>query len=413
MKIKYIFQLLFLLFSVSSFAQANGYTYKRKLNKTDKQDYYAIPLLPEITAQCKSNLSDIRLYNITENDTIEIPYLLQWLGATTAQKELAFDLINDSYQEKSASYITLKSKIKQTINQIVLDVDDANYDKSVKVEGSNDNKQWFTIAEHLRIVRFDNVDEHFEYSILDFANSEYAYFRLRFDDQWTKRITVRSAYEYQTKVTEGKYCDLKINKWKQTENKKEKISEIIVEMPFDYMVNHLIIKSNSSTDFYRNINVYGTNGTYHTATGDKDYWYLLNTSVLSSIENHRINCNNEATTKLKIEIINNDNAPIAISEIKVMGEQCILAANLPASDNMYLTYGKINDHEPVYDIEHFKNKIPAALTEIKYGDEQAKITPIEKPNQLIENKKWLWLIMGCVILLIIYFALRMLKKEQE
>ncbi len=405
--------LLFCSFPALLLGQADGYTYKRKLDKTEKESYFAIPLLPEITAQCTSNLMDIRLYNITEKDTSEIPYLMEWMGEKREQIAISFDIINDSYHEKDASFVTLKSKTKQTINQIVVDVEETGYDKNVEVEGSNDNKEWFTIAEHLRIVRFDNADDHFEYSSLEFPNSEYAYFRLKFDDRWTKRIMVKEAYAYENKINLGKYNILKTNKWKQTENKKEKNSEIIVEMPYDYIVNYLTIKSSTTSDFYRNVNIYGSNGTYHTATGDKDYWYLLNTSVLTSTKNNSIHCNNEATKKIKVEIQNNDNAPIIISEIKVFGEQCRLIANLPASKNTYLAYGKKNDHQPVYDIEHFKNKIPASLPEINYGAEQAKITSIEKPNPLIENKKWLWIIMGAVILIIGYFALNMLKKEQE
>ncbi len=402
---------LFFLFPVCIFAQADGYTYKRKLNKVEKEGYYAVPLLPEIIAQCKSNLTDIRLYNIKENDTAEVPYIMEWLGEKRELATLSFDMINNSYTDKSASYITLKSAKKQTINQISLTIADANYDKSVKVEGSNDNKQWFTIAEHLRIVKFNDVDNHFEHNTLDFNSSEYAYFRLKFDDILTERINVTNAYVYKCNVKQGNYDTLKINKWKQTENKKDKTSEVIVELPYNYLVSYLTVKSSAPTDFYRNMNVYGTSGTYHTPKGDIENWYLLNTSVLSSIENHNIYCNNEVTKKIKIIVYNYDNAPITISEIKVYGEKSRLVANLPFSENIYLTYGKKNDHEPIYDIEHFKNKIPKELTEINYGTEQAKITPVIKQNQLMESKKWLWIIMGVVILLIGYFALNMLKKE--
>ena len=53
--------------SSSCFAQIEGYSFKRPLRKVEKEGYYAIPLLPEVTARSKSNLSDIRLYNIQES----------------------------------------------------------------------------------------------------------------------------------------------------------------------------------------------------------------------------------------------------------------------------------------------------------------------------------------------------------
>ena len=401
-----------LLFSSSCFAQIEGYSFKRPLNKVEKEGYYAIPLLPEVMARTKSNLSDIRLYNIQESDTTEVPYLVEWMGTTIKEGAIQFELINDTYNEKCCSYVTLKFPKKQTINQIKLTVADPNFDKRLKIEGSNDNKQWFTIREHMRIVGFQNANESYSYTTLNFQNTEYAYFRIKFDDDGSSRISVIEAYAFENQLIQGQYSELKIEGKKQTENKKEKTSEIIVDFPFTYLINYITIKSNSKTDFYRNINVYGSDGTYKTGKGEIENWYMINTSVFSSLEDNVINCSNSKTKKLKIEIINYDDEPIELSEIKAFSEQCRLIANLPVSDNVYLTYGKENDNSPNYDLVHFKDKIPKELSNVDYGAEQVKIISINKPEQLIENKMWLWIVMGLVIAVIGYFALSMLKKEQ-
>jgi hypothetical protein len=324
-----------------------------------------------------------------------------------------FSLINDTYNEKSFSYITLKSNKKQIINQIVLTISDAEFDKNVMLEGSTDNHHWFTIREHLRIVRFRNSSNDFEYTTLDFPDAEFNYFRLKFDDTFTPRITITNAYAYENNITSGKYTEVKSKEWKQVENKKEKKSEVIVEFPYQYTISYITIKSNSTIDFYRNINIYATNGTYHTVSGDKDYWYVINSSVFTSEKKSSINCNNETTRKLKIEIANFDNEPVNISEIKIYCEQARLIAYLPVSENIYVAYGKTNEHDPVYDIEHFKNKIPSLLMDINYGEEQVKLAKVEVKSELIGNKNWLWIIMGVVISLISYFALSMLKKESK
>lgn len=401
-----------ILVSTPCLAQIEGYSFKRPLKNLEKEGYYAIPLLPEVMARSKSSLSDIRLYNIQENDTTEVPYLLEWMGTTVKEEAIQFELINDTYNEKCCSYVTLKFPKKQTINQIKLTVADANFDKSLKIEGSNDNKQWFTIREHMRIVGFQNANESYAYTTLNFQNTEYAYFRIKFDDDGSSRISVTEAYAFENKLIQGKYSELKIEGKKQTENKKEKTSEIIVDFPFSYLINYITIKSNSKNDFYRNINVYGSDGTYKTGKGEIENWYMINTSVFSSLEDNVINCSNSKTKKLKIEIINYDDEPIELSEIKAFSEQCRLIANLPVSDNVYLAYGKENDNTPNYDLVHFKDKIPKELSNVDYGAEQAKIISINKPEQLIENKMWLWIVMGLVIAVIGYFALSMLKKEQ-
>ncbi len=413
-----IFTLLILVLPTTIFSQASNYSYMRKLDKTEKENFYSISLLPEIVANCKSELNDIRLYNFANNDTVEIPYVLEWLGNKNEEKAIPFELINDTHSEKCCSYLTLKFNKKQIINRIKLDVLEANFDKWVKIEGSSDNKNWFTIKEHLRIVRFKNSEEHFEYTTLDFPNSEFAYYRLVINDDGGYRIKISNAYAYESKETTGSYSELKINSRKQTENKKEKTSELIVELPYAYRIDHITINSNSTKDFYRNINLYRSGGMNHSPNNDKENWYLINTSIFSSIENNFINCFNEQIKKLKIEILNYDDAPIEINEIKAFTEQCHLVSAVPASENIYLTYGKANDNAPTYDLMHFREKIPFSITELNYGSEQeipntsgTKNASIKKA--LIENKKWLWTAMGAIILLIGFFSIKLLKKEQE
>ncbi|MGZ4056999.1 MAG: hypothetical protein ACXVPM_18965, partial [Bacteroidia bacterium] len=271
----------------------------------------------------------------------------------------------------------------------------------------------------MRIVRFQSSEQNFSYTTLNFQNTEYNYFRLKFNDDSSPRITVSNAYAYENVSVPGNYNELKINDWKQTDNKsvrpgKEKTSEIIVNFPYPYLIDHIMISSKSKSDFYRNINVYGSNGTFHTKKGDIENWFIINTSVLSSEENNPIDCNDAATKKLKIEIINYDDEPIEISDIKAYGEQCRLVANLPVSDNVYLAYGKQNDHAPTYDLVHFKEKIPAALSEINYGKEEIKLNcSTGATNPVVQNKKWLWIAMAGVIVIIGFFALSMVRKEQK
>ena len=401
------------IFAFSSFAQIENYSFKRQLNKVDKENYYTLLLSPEVVAKSKSDLSDIRIYDILEKDTSEIPYLMNWMGSNIKEMSIPFELINDSYNEKCCSYATLKFPKKQAINQIKLNVSDSNFDKSLKIEGSNDNKEWYTIKEHLRIVRFRNALEDYSYTTLNFNSSEYTYFRIKFDDDGSPKINVSAAFAFENKLIEGKYNDLKILGKKQTENKKEKTSEIIVDFPYSYLVNYITIKSNSKSDFYRNINIYGSTGTIKTGKGDIENWYMINTSVFSSVESYTISCNNSKTKKLKIEIINYDNEPVLLDEIYAFAEQCQLVANLPKSESIYLTYGKENDNAPNYDLIHFKDKIPNELASINYGEEQVKITSISKKEPLIKSKVWLWVVMGVVLIVIGYSAFNMLKKEQS
>lgn len=409
----YISLILFGLLPVLVLAQTNTYTYQRKLNSTEEEKYYSISLNPEIISRCKSNLNDIRIYDFSGKDTSEIPYVMERLGSIKEEKIIPFERINDTYNEKCCSYLTLKINKKQLINSIKLDVSDSNFDKRIKVEGSNDNIAWYTIREHLRIVRFLNKVEHFEYTTLDFPNTEYTYYRLKFDDEAGNRINITKAYAFEINETKGDYRELIIGSYKRVENKKERKSEIIVEFPFNYRVDHIILKSNTKKDFYRNTNVYKLASVSHAPNGDIENWNLIHTSIFSSTENKAVNCEGEQTQKLKIEILNQDDEPLERIEIMAFSEQYRLVAEFPVSDNLYLIYGKKNDKAPSYDLIHFKEKIPEKNYELNYESEQLIVSVPDTKNPLLKNKSWLWLSMGAVILLISFFSFKMLKNEKE
>lgn len=393
-------------------AQTASYSCQRKINKPENAKFYSVKLSPELVSQLKSGWNDLRILDFSGSDTVEVPYLLETLNNyESEQKIISFNLINTTHDARY-SYLTLKVNDKKVINHIRLDITEPEFDKWIRVEGSHDNKSWFTISERLRIVRFQNSEERFEYTSLDFPNSQYAYFRLKFDNTHSSRLNVSNVYAFETERKEHSYSEVKISNWKQTENKKEKKSELIVDLPVAYRINHIRINASGNKDFYRNINVYQS-VTVHTKKGDTEVWHMLNTSVFSSLDSNKISCFDEQTKKLKIEILNNDDQPLEIKDIKAFAEQVRLVAELPASDNLYLLYGKPNDQAPVYDLVHFKTKIPADVPEITYGAEQVYTAVLPAKSPLINSKNWLWGAMSLIMVVIAFFSFRLLKNQSR
>jgi len=401
------------LLPFSLFGQMESYTWAGKLGKAEKEGYHAVVLPPVITGRSISSLSDLRLYQLNEKDTLEIPYLFQWNGDKSEQAEITFERINDSYNEKCCSYLTLKFDKQKVIDAIRLEVSESNFDKSIKIEGSADNKSWVTVRDHLRIVGFSNGSENYNYTWLRFPASQYNYFRLMMNDEGSPRISILNAYAYETKIIKGNYTGLKVNSQKTSENKKDKTTEVIVELDNNYRVNHLNLSAKKDKDFYRNVNVYYLSSVTHAPKGDIENWSLLNTSVLSSLDNCYIDCYNQPLKKIKVEVINHDDQPVELEAVKAFAENCWLIARLPQQANVWLAYGKENDNTPKYDMEHFSQNIPSVLPEVLPGEEikiKAAVIP-ETIVPLIMNKVWLWVVMGVLILFLGVFSFRMLKNS--
>jgi hypothetical protein len=122
--------------------------------------------------------------------------------------------------------------------------------------------------------------------------------------------------------------------------------------------------------------------------------------------------NSTIVQKLKIIIENKDNQPLTIEGILLKGYVHELTARFTEKATYFLVYGNENANKPDYDIERFPDNVPKMLSTLELGNE-LEIAKEEAPKKapLFENKIWLWVIMGMIILVLGWFSLKMMKKE--
>lgn len=399
------------LFTLPLFAaaQLSSYSWKRPVAKTGKDGYYGVRLTPEVMAMTLSDLRDLRIYQVGEKDTIEQPYIHQWMGRKSEQLKVPFELIN-SANDQDLSYVTLKFGSPKVIDEIRLEVAESNFDKVLEVQGSSDNQKWVTVRRHVRIVGFSNGDGEYRYTTLNFSPSEYPYFRLVLSDKSSKPVTITNAFAYQTRTVAGNYSELAIASHETKEDKEKKATEHLLSFSMPYKLSRLELKAEKGKDFYRNVNVYYLASITKAPKGDIENWEIVNTTILASTEDCIIECYNTGTKKIKIEVLNNDDQPVKIDTVKVFAEDCQLFAKLPASDKLILAYGKEGDDGPRYDMAHFaSNYLP--LAKLDLGKEEKIEKSLPPPAEaLLKDKLWLWVVMGVLIVVIGAFSFRMLKN---
>jgi hypothetical protein len=116
--------------------------------------------------------------------------------------------------------------------------------------------------------------------------------------------------------------------------------------------------------------------------------------------------------QIKITIENEDNAPLKLSSITGTHFKRKLIARFPEPGSYNLYYGNSNAERPKYDIGAFEHKIPENITQLETGNELAiNKKPLDQTKPIIENKVWLWVIMGIVILLLGVFTIKMVKAK--
>lgn len=410
MKIKNKFYTwLLLLLCTYSYGQMCEYNYKRELKGISEQ-WHNVILPNSIFGKVSPNLSDIRIFGVTaNNDTIEAPYSIRQSVDKISVKEVPFKTLNTSHNS-TGYYYTFEIPTTETINKINLDFTLQNFDWRLKLEGSQNNQEWFTIVDNYRILSIKNSVTDFNFTTLAFPNSKYRFFRLLIYSSKNPALTFANVT--QNKITNGKYRNYKIKKIKSKENKQYKQTEIDIDLQMPVPVCYLNMYIANGFDYCRPITIKYLADSFKTEQGWKYNYGTLTSETLTSIKANEFKFNSTTTQHLKIIIQNQNNQALNVDSIVVKGYVHELAARFTMPATYFLTYGNAKALKPHYDIEQFANKIPTKLSTVEMGDElRIKKEKVEEAKPLFSNKNWLWIIMTGMILLLGGFSVKMMRKK--
>lgn len=412
-----LYSILFCLIIIANFAFAqkfNDFNFYREITEASASSYYKIKLDNEILGKSNYAFNDFRIFRVDENDTIETPYLLNWNKANYEYVKQYENIINRAYKANNASYYTLKINERREINEINLEVAESNFDKILTLEGSDDNKNWKTIKENIRIVGFALND--FKYTKINFPVSSYAYYRISVNDKNSKRISIDQAYTaYNRNVIkkENYIKDTYIvrKEIKKTEKPKptesfvaEAYTQIKITLPYKACVNSISLKCREKNlDFYRQIAIYDKKG--------KELYFgnftNLTENGVNIYEFEETNLN-----ELLIKIFNKDNEALPGVDIKVNGSEAYLLSKLEPEEKYLLAYsGRKNMNQGNYDLHYFSDKMERTSKAIDLKNEQViKHEKPKKKESIISDQKWLWVTLIGLVLLLGAFAYSLMKK---
>ena len=400
---------LFFLVCSYSFGQIEEYNFKRELRGISNQ-WHTITLPDEVFGKVSQDLNDIRIFGVTEKkDTIEAPYLLRIANKeSVSSNEVVFKTLNTSYND-NGYYFTFEIPTSEPVNRIKLDFSQKNFDWRIKLEGSQNQKDWYTITDNYRVLSIKNNRTDFQFTELTFPSSKYRYFRVLIKSKEKPYLSVASIT--QNEIKEGTFRNYKIKNFDIKENRKSKQTEIDVELKMPVPISHLKIVVSDTFDYYRPITIKYLSDSVKTEKGWLYNYRTLTSGTLNSIEKSGFNFKSTTIQKLKIVIHNGANQPLEIDEIQVKGYLHELVARFTEKATYFLTYGNQSVSKPNYDINHFANKIPNSLTKLELGEElilDKEETIVAEP--LFKNKAWLWAVMSFIILLLGWFSLKMIRK---
>ena len=255
MKLKLTFKLLNLLIlcTLGLQAQINTYRYKRDL-KGINTTWHSLAIPSEVFKQTQSGLADLRIYGFKGKHTVEVPYILEQSADQVTDRETDFNIINQS-SNADGFYYTFQAANQASINQIKLSFKQTNFDWKTKLEGSNDNKEWFAILNDYRILSIKNNNTDYQFTQLDFTTAKYTYFRLAI--KANEQPQLNAAKILKTDTLKGVYQNIAYKGYQLVNNAKTKQTIINVDLVNASHLSYLKINTQSDFDFYRTCGMLG------------------------------------------------------------------------------------------------------------------------------------------------------------
>ncbi|NCO62317.1 MAG: DUF3999 family protein [Flavobacteriales bacterium] len=392
-----------------SFGQMQEYKYKRSLIGV-QDSWHQVSLPDDIFEKLLPNLADIRVYGITiKKDTIEASYVLQLNDDKRVTTQVPFKILNTSHNNKGY-YITFEVPSEATINQLQLSFKLFNFDWRIDLEGSHEQKEWFSILEDYRILSIKNAKTFYEFTNLIFPNSNYRFFRLLIKS--TIKPELKSANASYNAIKQGVFKDYAIKHWNIKNYKAEKRTDIEVELFQAVPVNHVKVHVNVAYDYYRPTTIQWVSDSIKTQKGYQYNYRTLTKNTLNSIEKTEFMFENTIAKKLKITIENQDNQPLTIEQVSVKGSVYDVMIRFTEPANYYLAFGHSTAFKPSYDVNRFISKIPETISRITLGNEEIIYKePKATKSPLFENTLWLWAILIVIIVLLGGFTFKMMKSK--
>jgi hypothetical protein len=387
------------------------FEYKREIQGT-KGLWNAIEIPDPVYGKTAKDLSDIRIYGITsKNDTIEAPFFFAKNDNKLISTESVFNLINQSKNGRRF-FFTFQQTEDKTINQILLNFEQRNFDWRLKLEGSMDQYDWFTIVENYRILSIKNDLTNYQFNKIVFPDSKYKYYRIGIATDIKPELRL-SKMILQEKG-KGKLINYAIKRVHISQDKKRLQTIIDIELITPVPVSNLKIKIKDNIDYYRPMMIESLVDSFKT---DKSWYFnyvpAQSDIILSSIDNRDIEFESCITNKLKITIDNQNNQPLNFDKFEVRGYKNILIARLNVPARYFLCYGIKDSKKPSYDIEQFGYKNTELANKATPGNEEF-VNPAKQAETepIFTSKSWLWGVMILIILILGWFTFRMMKKGE-
>ncbi len=400
-----ITKIIFFLLTANAGMSQNFTT--AKISNVNKNGLHTIVLPTQIRSISKEDLADFRILDSKGN---EVPYFYNSANeATTTSNYAEYKIISENSIPKKTTTIVFENSEK-SISSVLLSI--ANYDgeKTYNLSGSNDQKQWYGLSNNNVLYDLSAPEELNVTKMISFPLTNYKYFKIELDDKKSLPISIQRIGNDSSQTKFNDLLPVNYASKEIKDFKAEKKTKIHIQFDSSQFLNQVRFEIAEPKLFKRNVRLFKLE-TRKVKHKFETFEQEITAFELNSDSKNAFNLFNIYEKDFYIEIENQDNQPLKISNVSFFQVPISVIADLKTSEKYTLKTGNPNAIAPNYDIENFKNSITAELPEAKISE---IVIPKLSQKNVQEKQFWEqpWFMWVCICvggIAVLYFSLSLLK----
>lgn len=405
---KYSFLLVFFI-GVTCFSQ----NYEGSLNLMEKDGLHKIMLTSEVRAASKNNFNSLR---INDSKNKEVPYVLKYYSDRLFATFLPIKIVSNTSIKDSITSVLIENKAIKKLTNLILQIANTDISKRYHLYGSNDAKKWFGITSNNSLNLNNVASKSFIEKRINFPTTTYKFLKIEFSDKNSLPINILGVGIYTNKYFSEEPIVITNYTQEIVQLKDEKITQIKFKSKNQHKINSISFEIKTSF-FLRNAKLI-VQKERKIKKRVEAYEKVISTFRLSSKKENTFIFNDLHEKEFTIEIDNQDNPPLTITDIKLLQTPIYIISNLK-KDQKYKIVIDTTFSKPSYDLGNFISENTKIVEEVSIKNfSKVKNKPtIIKDQSFWKTPVFMWVCIIFVSILIIYFALDLLKdvklKEEK
>lgn len=401
---KKIVSLIVILVSFFGYSQ----NFKGEINDVKQSGVNQIRIAPEIRAVAKN---DLRFLRIVDRANKEVPYVIVE-GQNKRESYQPFTIISKENLQDSITSIVIQNEEKKEISQFSLQIANSALTKIYSVSGSNDAKEWFGLVQNETLTNLIAAKGTSVSRTITFPSNTYSFLRIVFNDKKSLPLNIISVGIAETQLIPKSFVEVTNFAYKISEDKERKVTLIYFIADNSFQIDALSF--DIKTEYFNRSATISVERTQKIKKRTAVYKENAAQFILSSKKDKTIYFDAIDEKEFTIEIENQDNQPLNISNIKVLQKPIVMVSRLLQNEK-YQVIVDTTLSKPNYDLGNFITERSVNFPEVgivNFKKQDTKKT-IHLEKSFWQTNLFMWI---CIVFgggIVAYFAFGLLKDMKE